>query len=113
MGMALMGMCVAILLGLVADHIRLTRKLMERSKSILQIVNKAEEASLGLLGEGFDEVGDKRIWRGKTDNGLPWKVVEVASTEDKGILLYDVSSTTISLLGVGIQKQDLDLNPER
>jgi hypothetical protein len=112
-GMALMGMCVAILLGLVADHIRLTRKLTERGKKVLQVINKAEEASLGILGEGFDTVGDRKIWRGKTKDGLPWKVVESASTEDKGILLYDVSSATISLLSVGLQKQKSDLNTER
>ncbi len=112
-GMALMGMCIAILLSLVADHIRLTRKLAERGKRVLQVINKAEEASLGILGEGFDKVGDRKIWRGKTKDGLPWKVVELASTEDKGILLYNVSSATISLLGVGLQKQKSTLNTER
>ncbi len=103
-GVALMGICVAVLLGLVADNLRLTRKLTERNKTVFVAINKTEEAFLGILGDRFERVGDEKVWRGKTSEGLPWKVVERTSKESERTLVYDVTLPKIHLLGVNVQK---------
>ncbi len=112
MGMTLMGMCVAVLLSLVADNLRLTRKLEGRNKKLFLAINKTEEAYLGILGDEFEEVGDKKIWRGLSVNGVPWKVVEEASKESKEILLYNINLVGLKLQGVRIQRQDSSAPPE-
>lgn len=103
--MTLMGMCVAILLSMVADHLRITWKLAERNEKVLYAINKTEEACLGILGDGFEGVEGKKIWRGKTPKGLPWKVVEQTSEEGDETLFYDVSLAGLYLQGVRTQKQ--------
>ncbi len=68
-------------------------------------VNKTEEAFPGILGDRFESVGDEKVWRGKTSEGLPWKVVERTGKESKRTLVYDVTSQKIHLLGVNVQKR--------
>ena len=104
-GVALIGICVAILLGLVADHLRLTLKLTERKNKVIYAINKTEEACLGLLGNKFEKVEGKRIWRDMADQGFPWKVVEEVSKEDESTFLYEVSLADVHLQGVRIQKE--------
>jgi hypothetical protein len=111
-GMALMGMCVAVLLSLVADNLRLTRKLEGRNKKLFLAINKTEEAYLGILGDEFEKVGDKKIWRGLSENGVPWKVVEEASKESEEIFLYNINLVGLKLQGVRIQRQDSSAPPE-
>lgn len=103
-GVALIGICVAVLLGLVADHLRLILKLTERKEGLIYAINKTEEACLGLLGDKFEKEGDKRVWRDMAGQGLPWKVVEEVSEEDEGTFLYEVNLGDIHLQGVRIQK---------
>ncbi len=105
MGMALMGMCVVLLLSIVADHLYITRKLKEKNTNTLHAINKTEEACLGILGGKFEGVENKKVWSGKTGDGLPWKVVEQASEENEGIFLYDVTLADIYLQGVRIQNK--------
>lgn len=111
-GMALMGMCVAVLLSLVADNLRLTRKLKGRNKELFLAINKTEEAYLGILGDEFEKVGNKKVWRGLSKNGVPWKVVEETSKESKEILLYNINLVGLKLQGVRIQRQDSSAPPE-
>lgn len=114
MGMALMGTCVALLLSLLANHIYLARRLMERNNKVSHAMNKTEEACLGILGGKFEEVADKkRIWRGRVNAGLSWKVVEKISKEDGETFLYDVTLADVHFQGVRIQKHNASLLQER
>ncbi len=101
-----MGICVALFLNLITDHLLLTRKLIERNEKMLHVINKTEEACLGVLRGDFEGVENRKIWRGKTNEGLVWKVVEQVSKEDPRALLYDVAIGDISLQGVRIQGSD-------
>lgn len=102
-GMALMGICATILISLLADHLRITQKLIERGNKILYAINKTEEACLGLLGDNFEKAEGKKIWRDTIGKGLPWKVIEQVSEEDKETFLYDVTIADVFLQGVRIQ----------
>ena len=100
----MMGLCVAVLLDLVASNVRITRMLSERNGQLVLAINKTEEACLGLLGNDSEFVNDKKTWSGKIKKGLRWKVVEQPVKDDNKIFLYNVNIAGINLQGVRIQK---------
>lgn len=75
--LAIMGISIGIFFGLIGNSSRLRGKIDEHTKLLFLARTKTEEAFLGILGEKYVKVHEKKTFEGTTKDGVPWKVSEV------------------------------------
>lgn len=80
--MAIVGVSIGIFFSLVGNSLRLRGKIDDHTKSLLLARTKTEESFLGILGDRYRKLDEKRIYKDTVyripgGNGLPWEVLEV------------------------------------
>ncbi|MDR4508807.1 MAG: prepilin-type N-terminal cleavage/methylation domain-containing protein [Candidatus Brocadiaceae bacterium] len=88
--LAIVGISLGIFFNLIGNSARLKGKMDSHAKSLLFARLKTEEAFLGILGEQFIPLNERKVYKGITKDGVQWEVVEIDTLKEfKQKLLVD------------------------
>lgn len=74
--MAIMGIAISIFFSLIGSSSKLRGRVDEHAKLVFLARTKTEEAFLGLFEKNYTSMDEKKIFEGKTKDGIQWKVTE-------------------------------------
>ncbi|MCF6157588.1 MAG: type II secretion system protein [wastewater metagenome] len=83
--LAITGISISIFFSLIGNSSRLRGRIDEHTKQVLLARNKTEEAFLGILEKNYIIGDEKRLYEGKTKDGIQWKVTENSNNNDEEI----------------------------
>lgn len=81
--LAIMAVSLSIFFSLVGNSSKLRGRIDDHIKLVLLARTKTEEAFLGILEKAPINLDEKKIFEGKTKNGIQWKVVEVDTYKEE------------------------------